>query len=555
MKGDEAKITIPKPESSAQYSLFAKSLTLTGNLPASSVRETESTYAVSKIRSLSEGVDDERLSSRVRKIIANIQAIDSEGYLFAGDPATLCGGVADDETRPQCLIWIPGKGKQLLESVETWMHVASSRLGRKLDQETAWFDAIRTVAVQAVGENVLLTTAEGTTADPFVCRVGKLFRIPVLRFAVLPKVLKRKWIRRQVQSAVDADTLRLCKPSPAFFSWLPSQADSVDSADSQGDNLDRVRVKRADADWLLASIATTQVLVSVRRAGNVFKSASRRLADRQGMATRVLLNCELTKDSVSEQLLDAGAVGWRLLPPQVKVLAEQPQNEVQKNESTTDQQPHAADRLDFSEVCDQDYLIHWTRRRTGPWPDLSHDDYLDDLLFRCGRRRQSELSSLCRILASRALYSTADLTRDPRPVTCFSRMRLSELITKRIFRDHLSRWDFEPYGIAFSPTVLKQKFNASPVVYGGESEWNRLNESERPFFQLQRSETGQIDWRQEKEWRTLGDVDLNQIGTNEAIVFVGREADVDWVSQISVWPVVVLPQSMPDDDGSVSQKS
>lgn len=554
MKGDGAKITVNEPESSVQYSLFAKSLTLTADRPVSSVRETESTYAVSKIRTLSEGVDDERLSVRVRKIIANIQAIDSDGYLFAGDPVTLCGNVAGDETRPQCLLWIPGRGKQLLESVETWMHVASSRLGQKLDQETAWFDAIRTVAVQAVSQNVLLATADGTTADPFICRVGKLFRIPVLRFAVLPKVLERKWIQRQVQNAVDADTLRLCKPSLAFFSWLPRRDDSV------GENSKRRRVKRSDADGLLAAMATTQVLVSVRSGGNVFKSANRRLADRQGLATRVLLDGELTKPSVSERLLDAGAVGWRLLPPKLKAVSEPPKKETSNNESTTTESSQVAERLDFSDVCDRDYLIHWTRRRMGPWPDLTHDDYLDDLLFRSGRRRQNELAALCRILASRALFSTADLTRDPRPVICFSRMRLSELITKRVFRSHLSRWDFEPFGIAFSPAMLQDKFGASPVIYGDESKWNRLDDSARPYFQLQNSASGQIDWRQEKEWRTLGDVDLNQIAADEAIVFVGREADADWVRQISVWPVVVLPQSssnvngLTDAGGSTSQQ-
>ena len=105
-------------------------------------RETESNYALSKTRTLTAGVPGHRLSETVNRAIERIRAIDTDGFLFAGDPYTLCGKVPNDPNRPLCLIWIPGLGKQLLESIPHWVHIASSRLSQKLDQETDWFDAI-----------------------------------------------------------------------------------------------------------------------------------------------------------------------------------------------------------------------------------------------------------------------------------------------------------------------------------------------------------------------------------------------------------------------------
>ena len=96
---------------------------------------------------------------------------------------------------------------------------------------------------------------------------------------------------------------------------------------------------------------------------------------------------------------------------------------------------------DFQAIKSQPFLIHWTRRRVGAWPDQTQDEYLDDLIFRSGRRRHNELHALCRILASRRILASNQLTRDRRSVTCLSDMTLKEMVTKRVFRAHLSRWD------------------------------------------------------------------------------------------------------------------
>ena len=506
------------------------------------VREQETNYALSKIRSLTEGVPSQQLSDVVNRVITRIRDIDADGFLFAGDPCILGSDVPEDARRPLCLIWVPGLGKQLLESIPHWVHVASSRLNQKLDHETDWFDAIRTIGVQSVGGHALLMTATGTTADPFVCRIGKLFRIPVVRFEPIPTKLERSWVTRQLDNSADSNALRLGTPLRAFFCWLDAP---------QSD--DRVKVgvakaTRGDADYLLASLATMSLLLSVRKGGNVLATSQQRLQIRPGNATRILINPNLTKPKVAEGLLRSGAAGWWLSSTRAEVnennLPAVQTKPAIAGEPSDDPVEAASDfqEVDFGEIRRQPFLIHWTRRRVGAWPDQTQDEYLDDLIFRSARRRHNEFAALCRILAARKILASNQLTRDRRGVTCLSDMTLKEMISKRVFRSHLSRWDFEPYGIAFTRNVFLRQFGARPVIYGGEAEWQSLDADQKPYFQMRRTKTDKIDWQEEKEWRVLGDVDLNLVGPQDAVVFVGRASDAEAIAELSIWPVVVLSE-------------
>ena len=510
---------------------------------SSVVREPETNYALSKVRSLSEGVPSQHLSDVVNRVMTRIRDIDTDGFLFAGDPCTLGGNVPSDSSRPLCLIWVPGLGKQLLESIQHWVHVASSRLNQKLDHETDWFDAIRTIGVQAVGGHALLMTATGTTADRFVCRIGKLFRVPVVRFEPMPMKLERSWVTQQLDSTSDSNALRLGTPLKAYFCWL----DASQSSDGRGKS-GVAKASRADADRLLASLATMSLLLLVRSGGNVLTTSKQRLQTQTGNATRVLINSNLTKPKVTEQLLAAGASGWWLSATPTKdeeanSTIHQPSVD-EPTERSSEQDEPASDlkATDFHEIKKQPFLIHWTRRRVGAWPDQTQDEYLDDLIFRSARRRHNEFAALCRILAARKILASNQLTRDRRSVTCLSDMTLKEMVSRRVFRSHLSRWDFEPYGIAFKRNVFLRQFGARPVIYGGEAEWQSLDEDQQPYFQMRKTQGDKIDWQEEKEWRVLGDVDLDRVGPEDAVVFVGRTSEVAKIAELSIWPVVALSE-------------
>ena len=520
----------------SEYSLFERP-TASRRTNASLIREPETNYALSKIHSLTAGVSGQHLSDNVNQVIQRIRSIDADGFLFAGDPCTLCGEISDDPNRPLCLIWMPGLGKQLLESVPHWVHIASSRLNQRLDQETDWFSAIRTVGVQSVGGHALLMTAADVTADPFICRIGKLFRVPVVRFEPLPTKLKQKWLTQQLNDTYDSEALRKGTPLKAFFHWLKKPRTTGDRSQSSF-----AKPTRADADHLLASLATMSLLLSVRNGGNVLAICNQRLQIRPGNATRILVNPNLTQPKITEQLMQTGAVGWWLTD---QAPTQQP-NAATGLEPGLIQHDHSQKtsilQTDFEAIKGQPFLIHWTRRRVGAWPDQTQDEYLDDLIFQSGRRRHNELAALCRILASRKILASNQLTRDRRPVTCLSDMTLREMVSKRVFRVHLSRWDFEPYGIAFKRNVFLRKFEAQPVIYGGEAEWQAMDESQKPYFQMRKSKGDKIDWQTEKEWRRIGDVDLNLVGPDDAVVFVARVSEIATLADLSIWPVVALEQ-------------
>jgi hypothetical protein len=243
----------------------------------------------------------------------------------------------------------------------------------------------------------------------------------------------------------------------------------------------------------------------------------------------LLINRSLTSKSVETSLLKSGATAWWLYDSAATTSSSTRGKLIPQNCAI----------LSADEIVTDNYLIHYTRRRVGPWPDQTKPEFLDDLIFQTGRRNHSEIASLCRILASRRILATNHLTRDPRPVVCFSEIPLSQLAQRRVFRPHLSRWDFEPFGIAFDRALL-ESLGARSVIYGTERDWDALPEEDRPFFQVEHSKSQKIDWRSEHEWRKLGDVDLDQIPHDQAVVFVKSESDAQWVDAISRWPIVVL---------------
>ena len=148
------------------------------------------------------------------------------------------------------------------------------------------------------------------------------------------------------------------------------------------------------------------------------------------------------------------------------------------------------------------------------------------------------------MLACRVIYGSSELTRDERPVVCLSEIPLDRLQAHRVFRSHLGRWDFEPFGIAIARSYLEST-GARPVIYGDETVWEQLPDNDRPFFQhvnasQYESKSQPIDWRTEKEWRIVGDLDLDKIPRDQAIVFVHSIQDAKLAGSISNWPVVVL---------------
>ena len=397
--------------------------------------------------------------------------------------------------------------------------VSSSRMGQKLDEQTEWFDALRTLAVQIAQAPKFLMTAQGTSTDSFVRRLAKLFQIDVLEFIQFPSEPSSNWFPEQTNvgsKSIPHDTSSI----PVFVKPLDH---SVLSTDQSG------------FDDLLIGLAKSAFLLSVRNRGNIQKAARIRLDHRSNPPTRLLINRKLTPKSVESDLLNRGATAWYLYEPDDP--GSDPIPESTKRMPST--RNSAAAICSITEFKTENYLAHWTRRRVGPWPDQNSRQYIDNLIFCSTERIHNEVSTLCRILAAGRILGSHGLTRDPRDVVCFSNVPLDQIYRRRKYRPHLARWDFEPYGIAIKQELLL-RLGAQPVIYGDESTWKQTAESEQAFFQLRKSSSGEIDWSEEHEWRLVGDLNLGQIPRDLAVVFVKSKSDASIVSELSRWPVVIL---------------
>lgn len=189
------------------------------------------------------------------------------------------------------------------------------------------------------------------------------------------------------------------------------------------------------------------------------------------------------------------------------------------------------------------YLTHCTRACLGPWPDQSVEGYFDDLLVGSTRSQVgTPLATLSRILTQQRLIATKHLKRSDHMSVSFSQVPLLELLSRRTFRSHLGRWDWEPYGICIRRNSL-ESLGARPVLYRSLDEWAKLPEEDRPYFQIrdepEKSTVGPR-WEEEREWRIVEDLHLARIPFEAGFVFVPTMDEALELSRLSRFPILCL---------------
>ncbi|MDG2014772.1 MAG: hypothetical protein P8J33_14795, partial [Pirellulaceae bacterium] len=185
----------------------------------------------------------------------------------------------------------------------------------------------------------------------------------------------------------------------------------------------------------------------------------------------------------------------------------------------------------------ENFLNHWTRHARHSWPDQSPLGRFD-ALFLNASQAVGPLATLNRILAQQKLLASGRLISNGRRVVCFTEVPLKEFPKRRIFRSHLSRWDFEPWGISIRKNVLQGR-GARKVQYLSDAAENPnpLGES---IFQVRINRPERNDWSQEQEWRIEGDLDLRTLRPQDAVVFVPDHQSAAALAPISRWPITIL---------------
>ena len=283
--------------------------------------------------------------------------------------------------------------------------------------------------------------------------------------------------------------------------------------------------------------------LQVRSNGNLHQLLRARLTDPAWPTASVWLALgeSLVSADVATELQSLGAVGWWLFVADASGI--RPQKSAEKHSD--------ARRIDHEEFPwpGGDYLVHWTRRRDGPWPDQSETDFIDDLLLSRESTSHSAFAALSRIVQQQRLIASTAGIRGETGVVSFSGIALSELAKRRTFRAHRGRWDCDDFGLCIRRDWLQAR-GAKPVIYGDDASWTTLSDSDRPFFQLRttRARRGAkvIDWSQEAEWRVSHDLDLSEASRDDVVLFVPSAEEARQLAAISPWPVFVLSNdSMP----------
>jgi|GEM_PF-2130372 len=293
-------------------------------------------------------------------------------------------------------------------------------------------------------------------------------------------------------------------------------------------------------------------VIDVREGGNIDHLLEERLlADRfQDPSVRIYrLQQETTP--FRETHLQQGAIDWILFEPS-------PIKTARTSEELTGPPPIHNPIFSVSSVCSDSngmewpYLTHCTRARVLEWSDTKLSSDWDRWLLHDVPEETSPWETLLQIARSQRLLSFPDMTRNKISTISFSAVPLLELLSRRAYRSHLRRWDWEPYGLCIRKSALKG-CPVREVIYGEESTWNDLDREDRPWFQPRFSRSGKIDWREEKEWRLLGDLRLRKLPWESIFFFVPSHSEAERLSRISPWPVAVAePQknrkSLPIND-------
>jgi hypothetical protein len=280
-------------------------------------------------------------------------------------------------------------------------------------------------------------------------------------------------------------------------------------------------------------------VIDIREGGNIDRLVKERLGQDSINPTAVRIYRTLDEPTVSRHgYSELGAIEWLVVDSTER--REAPNAELNDSISEIYNPIFTIPWLESSStIRDWPYLTHCTRARLYEWSDQSLSAEWDRWLFHGWPDETSPWDTLVQIAKSQRLMASPDMTRNQVPTVSFSAVPLPELLSRRTYRNHLRRWDWEPYGVCITQAALSS-WNAREVIYGDENTWEQLAPEARPWFQPRSSKNGKHDWQQEKEWRVVGDVRLRKLPWESVFFFVPTRKEAQRLSRISSWPIAVV---------------
>lgn len=303
-------------------------------------------------------------------------------------------------------------------------------------------------------------------------------------------------------------------------------------------------------DRLSLALADQVFAMAVRAGGKLDALLKRRLEDSQFPTASVYVSLPTAPTATCESersWLERGAVGWIATASptssnRTRDLQAMGHCRTEDREATghVDQSSRPLQQLSgplpnhwrqMSADDDSDYLVHCTRATIGPLPNESAESFRMRMWSQHAAIAWQPLETLAHICCERRVRASKSITRTDTRCVSFSAVPLVPLLQRRIFRSHLGRWDWEPYGLLIRRTVLQQ-WGAREVVYGDEASYRKLPEPDKAFFQPMET------WAEEREWRITTDVDLHALPGDSIVLFVRTQIEAQQLSRYARWPVL-----------------
>ncbi len=390
----------------------------------------------------------------------------------------------------------------------------SSRLGQRAFEKTGVVRAVRSFfATRDNGS--LLATADGITLDSALRRGSQLLGIPLLRFLPFPAKFDERIAQELQTTSRDADEFRVYAECTAYSGF----------------------------DQLLIKTCNQTRLVSVRNNGTLHSALCDHAASMVSESSNdalilCLVDRDLTSPGLHDELRQLGCQDWWLYPGMEPVDNDTTQQTNVGSRGKTSGTDGATEQLaTLVTMADirGEFLSHWTRPVQNSWPDRNALSQWDSIWFGeqtpCGAA-----GTLLRILAQQTILANGSLIRGGQPMCCFTEVPPVEFARRRVFRSHLSRWDFEPFGISIRRSAL-ESLGGRRVRYATRNECESADKATQAWLV---SSESRADWSREQEWRVEGNVDLRLLAIDDVFVFVPDPETACVIRPFSRWPITVI---------------
>ncbi|MCX6644777.1 MAG: hypothetical protein NTY09_00215, partial [bacterium] len=184
------------------------------------------------------------------------------------------------------------------------------------------------------------------------------------------------------------------------------------------------------------------------------------------------------------------------------------------------------------------YLTHWTCRTYDPWPGETKSDFYRAIANSRNEYPRSASCTLKRILAENRLRASGNHIRRETPVVAFTSLEPVDALKLMKWRKRYVRPTFEPYGIAiFYRSAMRAGIRMVTYVKNGEGQSGEEKpDTNAPPELLQGYGIG--DWPKELEWRSVGDLDLNQIPEEDIVVLVPSEREAEEFRKVTGFKII-----------------